>query len=171
MRMACLISALALVGAGSLGAQMHRQQGQGPGMGQGTGMGGMMMGPLATFRPFEPTALLEQADRLDLDDAQVTRLTTLRDSTERHVEAAHAPAQAAMQGIRRELEAETPDTATVHQLLSAHMIAMGNMQWARLEAALKAREVLTDDQRTIVEEMTSDTPGGMQHQHRGGRER
>jgi Spy/CpxP family protein refolding chaperone len=140
-------------------------------MGQGAGMGGMMMGPLATFRPFEPTALLAQADRLGLDEEQVNRLTVLRDSTERHVEAAHTPAQAAMQGMRRELEAETPDTATIHQLLSAHMIAMGNMQWARLEAALKAREVLTDDQRTIVEEMTSDAPGGMQHRHGGGRER
>jgi Spy/CpxP family protein refolding chaperone len=140
-------------------------------MGQGTGMGGMMMGSLATFQSFEPAALLEQADRLGLNDGQVTRLTALRDSTERHVEAAHAPAQAAMQGMRRELEAETPDTATVRQLLSAHVTAMGNMQWARLDAALKAREVLTDDQRTIIEEMTSDTPGGMQHQHRGGRGR
>jgi Spy/CpxP family protein refolding chaperone len=140
-------------------------------MGQGAGMGGMMMGPLATFRPFEPAALLEQADRLGLDEEQVARLTAVRDSTEQLVEAAHAPAQAAMQGMRRELEAETPDTATVHQLLSAHMIAMGNMQWARLEAALKAREVLTEDQRTIVGEMTSDTPGGMPHRHGGGRGR
>jgi Spy/CpxP family protein refolding chaperone len=134
-------------------------------------MGGMMVGPLATFRPYEPVALLEQADRLGLDDGQVARLTALRDSTEQRLEAAHAPAQAAMQGVRRALEAEAPDTAAVRRLLSAHMIAMGNMQWARLEAALNARQVLTHAQRTIIGEMTSDTPAGMQQRHRGGRGR
>jgi hypothetical protein len=170
MRIVTVLIALALTGATTLAAQMHGQQGRGPGQGQGAGMGGTMMGPLASFRPFEPAALLEQADRLGLDEEQVARLTALRDMAAQHLEDAHAPARAAMQGIRGELQAETPDTAVVRQLLSAHMIAMGNMQWTRLEAALQARALLTDDQRTMVGEVTDGTQGGMPRRHRGGRQ-
>lgn len=168
MRIAILVSTAALVSAASLSGQMHRQRDQGPAEGPGVRMGAMMIGPLARYRQFEPEALLEHADRIGLDDAQRAQLGALQEAAAQSLEDAHAPAQAAMQGLRRELEAEVPDTAAVRQLLSAHMIAMGNMQWARLEAALQARDVLTDEQRTIVLSLITDTSDGMQRRHRGG---
>jgi Spy/CpxP family protein refolding chaperone len=172
MRTVTCFILLGLVSAGSLDAQMHRQQGQGQGQARGGGMGAMMMmGPLADFLPFAPASLLEHADRLALSPDQIERLTALEKSAEQRLEHAHAPAQAAMQGVDRELEAEIPDTASVRQLLAAHMTAMGNMQWVRLQAALEARAILTPEQRTLVEETTAEAPGSMQHRHRSGQQR
>ncbi len=161
---------LGLVAAGGLSAQTRGQQGQGHGR-QGSMDGMMMMGPLAEFRPFAPANLLEQVDRLGLSSDQVEHLTALADSAAQDLEYAHAPAHAAMQGLERELAVDAPDTASVRQLLAAHVTAMGNMQWVQLEAALEARGLLTAEQRTMVVQMSTEAPGGMQHRHRGGQQR
>lgn len=170
MRIVTALTVLALWGAGSLSARMRRQQGPSPAQRGGTGMAGMTMGALASLRPFEPALLIDQAERLGLDGEQIARLTVLKEVGAQRLEDAHPPARAATLGVRRELAQETPDTATVRQLLTAHTIAMGNMQWARLEAALQGRAVLTDEQQAKVHEAIADSSGGMQHRDRGGRE-
>ena len=158
-----------LLGAAGLSGQMHREQGEA--QARGGGMGGMMMGPLGEFRAFAPISLLEHADRLSLRADQIERLTALAEAAEQQLEYAHAPAQAAMQGLGRELAADAPDTAFVRQMLTAHMTAMGNMQWARLQAALEARDLLDEEQRTLAAQLSSDTAGGGQHRHRGRQQR
>lgn len=117
-------------------------------MGQGMNMG---MGPLTRdLGPFAPSRLLGMADTLQLSVEQGERLAALVTESTAAEENAHAPAQAAMQQLRKLLTASTPDVPSMRALFQAHHTAMGNVQWIRAEAGLRAREVLTAEQRERV---------------------
>jgi Spy/CpxP family protein refolding chaperone len=190
MRAISLALVVGLIGAGSLQAQAHHQ-GHGPGreqpqgmMGSMGAMGGMrmmggtgamdgmqmmgMMGPMAEFASFAPGQILAHREQLELSDEQATALAALQEKTDMAAEDAHAPAHAAMEGLRQELEAETPNTERVRQLFTAHQTAMGNVQLIRLEAAIEARTLLTPEQRGMIKGMGMHGGPGMPHGHQGG---
>ena len=175
MRTIALVLVIGLLGRATLEAQAHHQ-GQGPARGQQQGMmGGMgtmngmgmmgMMGPMVDFASFAPGQILEHREHLELTDEQVTALTALRESSDRAVGDAHAPAHAAMQNLQQELEAEAPDLERVRQLFTAHQTAMGNVQLIRLEAAIEARALLTPEQRGMIKGMGMHGGSGMPRMH------
>lgn len=181
MRTVALALAIGLLGVGSLEAQEH-QHGQAPGRGQQPGMmggmgamGGMgmmegmgmmgMMGPMAELASFAPARILEHRGPLELTDEQVAALTTLQEETGKAAEDAHAPAHAAMEALQQEFKADAPDLDRVRQLFTAHQTAMGNVQLLRLEAALKAKTLLTPEQRGIVKGLGMHDGPGMPHGH------
>ncbi len=160
MRMSLHVAALVLVaGVTPVMAQQHQhkttpppagehQMPAGMMMGQGMNMG---MGPLTRdLGPYAPSRLLGMADTLRLSAEQVNHLTTLATESKAAEENAHAPAHAAMQQLRKVLAVDSPDIPTLQALFQAHHTAMGNVQWVRAEAALKAREMLTAEQRGRV---------------------
>lgn len=175
MRTVALALAIGLLGVGSLEAQGH-QHGQAPGRGQQPGMmGGMgmmegmgmlgMMGPMAELASFAPARILEHRGPLELTGEQVTALTTLQEETKEATEDAHAPAHAAMEALQQELQGDAPDLDRVRQLFTAHQTAMGNVQLLRLEAALKAKALLTPEQRGIIKGLGMHDRPGMPHGH------
>ncbi len=154
----CVATLLVVAGVAPVMAQQHRHQGapagtesQRPGegmMGQGMNMG---MGPLTRdLGSYAPSRLLGMADTLQLSAEQVEHLTTLVTESTAAEEHAHAPAHAAMQQLRKLLAAGAPDIPTMRALFQAHHTAMGNVQWIRAEAGLKARAFLTPEQRKRV---------------------
>ena len=138
------------------------------GMGMGMGMG--ITGPMARTMAFTPGHLLDHKDILGLSEAQVTRLTELRDATQRAHAARHELAQRQMRDVAR--FAESGDTAALRVAFGAHHEAMGGAHWAMLKAAVEARAVLTDAQRTLVagwgDDMGRHHAGGHHDGHRPG---
>jgi len=96
---------------------------------------------------FAPEHLLAHKDDLKLTDAQVAKLTTLRDG----VKAAHDAAMTDMRTHGEELAsawaAATVDTARLKPHFQAMQAAMAKAHWAMIAAAAQARAVLTDVQR------------------------
>ncbi|HEX9164439.1 MAG TPA: hypothetical protein VF862_00910 [Gemmatimonadales bacterium] len=163
-----LISAalVAVLMAPAAQAQQHQHgqpqgQGQKPQMGQhqmggmqgGMQMGGGLPGPLRSLAPYAPDHILKMKEMLELSADQEKQLTTLAEWAKQAGEQAHAPAEAAMQGLRTEMGKPAPDQDAMRSYVVAHATAMGNMQWVRAEAALKAKALLTESQRKHVEEM------------------
>lgn len=167
-RTATLISILTLAAA-PLAAQAHtgheapQPPRQGGMMGGGMQMGGGEgpMGPLtAQFGKYAPDAVLAMKDHLSLTTQQETALAALVEEEKKAVADAHHPAHAAHMELRKLQVADQPDPAAMRQFFLAHHTAEGNMQWLRVEVALKARALLTPAQRTHVEQMGG---GGMKH--------
>lgn len=127
---------------------------QGRGM-QGGGMGPQLPGPLQRYGAFAPAKVLEMKAMLELGTDQVAAITALVASSQAAGDAAHEPAMAAMQSLRAELAKPSPDKEAIRRSLVAHATAMGNMQWAQLDAALQVEALLTPSQRKHVEEMGS----------------
>lgn len=162
-RTTVMITCLALA-ASPLLAQGHEGHGaaQPPRQGMGMmGQGGMQMGggdeamgPLTgRFGKYAPKAILEMRAHLALTEEQVAKLNALMEEEASAVRMAHEPAHAAHMELRKLEGAEAPDLDAMRQFFMAHHTAEGNMQWARVTIALKARALLTAGQRTHVEQM------------------
>jgi Spy/CpxP family protein refolding chaperone len=175
--------ALALAVAAPLAAQqpdsakgwpMRRGEGmEGPGM-----MGHMMemsdlTGPMTRGMVYSPAHLLAHRDALHLTDAQVAKLTTLRDAAQASHDAAMAEMRTHGKALATALAAPAPDTAQMKPHFQAEGAAMMQAHWAMLSAAAQARAVLTDTQRARVEgwadameqmmPMMHRMPGAMMH--------
>lgn len=154
-----IVVGILLAGGTPLAAQQHHQEmdkGQGkPAMcaeGCCAGMdmqGGGMMGAVMNFAPDQ---LLKQSTKLGLTADQTARLTALRDATAKAADAAHEPAMAANQSMMKAMQETPADTAAIHGYFAAHHRAMENMMWIRMNAAMQAKEMLTEKQRGLVKE-------------------
>ncbi len=169
MRSLIAAAAALTLAAAPLAAQAHtgheapQPPRQGGMMGGGMQMGGGEgpMGPLtAQFGKYAPDAVLAMKDHLALTAQQETALAALVEEEKKAVADAHHPAHAAHMELRKLQVADQPDPAAMRQFVLAHHTAEGNMQWLRVEVALKARALLTPAQRTHVEQMGG---GGMKH--------
>lgn len=160
---AVILTTLAVALAAPAGAQQqqhqHGQQGQGQQpmmqqqMGGGMQGGGNLPGPLRGFAAYAPDKVLAMKEMLSLTADQEAALTKLVGTGKAAVDEAHAPAMAAMRSLRAEMEKPSPDPETMRAFVVAHATAEGNMQWARVEAAMKAKALLTEAQRHHIESM------------------
>jgi hypothetical protein len=151
-----LATGLAMLLAAVPAAAQHQGHGQEQqGQMQGRMGGGMQggMGPLSgQLGRYAPTHLLKMKEMLTLTAEQVAELTAIQAAAKQAEDEAHAPAHAAGQSLRKALT-DGADAATLKQYFQAHHTGMGNVQWARVEAAMQARAVLTEAQRGHVEGM------------------
>lgn len=161
-----MILALAAALTVPAAAQSHEghQMGQRPAAQTPRGgmqMGGMQMGgealpgPVRRYGAFAPAKVLEMKAMLSLSAEQETAISALAASSKQAGDLAHEPAMTAMRNLRAEMNKATPDKGAIRQFLVAHATAMGNMQWAQLDAAMQAEALLTPAQRKHVEEMGS----------------
>lgn len=165
-----LLGALALLAASPLAAQRpdstmrhHPMRGdsvwhRGPGMMAPM----MMMGGSA----YAPERLLAQNGGLTLTAQQITALTSLRDATERDIKADMDKAKAHGDELRTALQAGTDTSAIKMHFLAAHQ-AMGDAQLARMVASVRAKGLLTDAQRKLVDSTSSRMRRGMMMRMRG----
>jgi hypothetical protein len=82
----------------------HQMDGMQGGMQGGMQMGGGLPGPLRELVPFAPDNVLKMKDMLELSADQEKQLTELAARAKKAGDEAHAPAEAAMQGLRTEME-------------------------------------------------------------------
>lgn len=165
--------ALLLAPAG-LSAQQHQHRGgdttqRGMMMGQGQGMmgEGMMMAGMA-IRGFAPEKLLAQRADLGLTDEQAKQLEQLQADAKRAHDEAMASHDKYRDQMTKAMADDLPDPTVIHGLMAGAHTSMGEAHWAEMQAALKAMQVLTEDQRAQVRKTQ---PGmGMQHRHGQGRQ-
>ncbi len=166
------LTALGLLLAIPLAAQQKdsvKVQPRGPGMGMGMGMGmqghpmmqGMddMMAPMMGIMVYMPEHLLARKDDLKLTADQVTKLTALQDQSK----AAH---QALMGAMKPHFDAMNAafakgDTAGAQMHVNEAHEAMGKTHASMIGVASQARAVLTDAQRTQVDQWGKDMQGKM----------
>jgi len=165
------MKALALVivlaaAATPLAAQQHpahRPMAQGMAMHDDM-MPGMdsMMAPMMRAMATAPEHLLHEREALHLTSDQVAELTTLRDAAKAAHDAAAQQATMHLGEMQQAMQAAAPDTATVKAHMDAAHRFMGEAMWAMMRAAAQGRALLTDAQRTQVDEMAK-RPMRMQH--------
>lgn len=114
----------------------------------GPGQGQMRQrDPMAAFGRFAPQHLLERRGLLELSDEQAQRLGALTQP----VREAHEKAQATVQERREHLieawQADQPDPGLIRSHAQAIMQAHQAAQLAAIEAAARAKAVLSDEQR------------------------
>jgi LTXXQ motif family protein len=153
------IVALAL--AAPLAAQQPDTARWHPGMPMGHGMmgpgmmmerhEGPMMGVALRVMVFTPAHLLLRKDELKLTDAQVAKLTALRDHAKTARDAAMADIATHRKALTSLLETAAPDTTQLKPHFLAIEAAMTKDHWATLAAATQARGLLTDVQRARVD--------------------
>lgn len=142
------------------GAPMMRE-GHGmmePGM---AAMMAMMMPDMA----YDPAHLLALNGELSLTAQQITSLTALRDAAKRTHDAAMDKAKAHLDELRSALDAAAPDTVAIRTHFLAAHDAMGQAHVAMLIANARAKALLTDAQRSQVQQMRH---GMMEGRRRGG---
>ncbi len=136
------------------GRMTHGEMGAMQGQDHMAGMMGQMMemmGPMMRSMAFAPDHLLARKDALALTPQQVTRLTALRDATQKTHDAAHTEMQMHMGEMAKAMEAAAPDTVQVKTHFQAAQAAMGRAHWSMLSAAAQARAILNDAQRGRVD--------------------
>jgi hypothetical protein len=169
MRRTLALVAIVFAAGSGLAAQephpdsAHHDMMMGPGKHGMMGMMGMqqgMMGPGMKLMVFAPDHLLAHKDSLGLSPQQIARLTALRDAAE----ATHGAAMKEAEAHMAELDVVT-DTAALKTHFGAAHAAMGRAHWAMLSAAVQARAVLTDAQRTKIQ-VWSDSMQAWMQRHR-----
>jgi Spy/CpxP family protein refolding chaperone len=172
MRSLVAVAAAVVLIAAPLAAQGHGGHQPTPpaaGTAQGGMMGGGMQmgggeGPMgvltAQFGKYAPDGVLGMKEHLALSADQEAQLAALVEEGKKAETDAHMPAHAAHMELRKLQAADQPDPAAMREFFMAHHTAEGNMQWLRVEIAIKARALLTPTQRTHVEQASA---GGMKH--------
>jgi uncharacterized membrane protein len=175
MRRSMIFGAAALVAATALSVGAQQQERHHGAMGsqdsmmshmhgmQGGMMQGGMMGMMQTMHP-GPGMILGAADQLELTPEQKERLTALRDGMQsahrEHMQAAMASHQAAASA----LEGDSPDLDVYRAQLETAAGQMVAMHVSVARAALEAREILSAEQRSQLENAVS----MMRHMHGNG---
>jgi hypothetical protein len=156
-RAAVALGLLAFVLAGPVLAQQgrHGRMGQMGMMGQ---MGQMEM--MAGVSGFQPAALLERGEELSLTEEQRASLTGIRDEAAEARERAQADHDSYRTRLHEALMAAEPDVEQLRGLFQGAHGFMGLVRWADIEAAMKAKALLSDEQRSLVEATTPAPPGG-----------
>ena len=160
----CLCSMAAPLTAQDTTRPQRPGPGYGPGPRAGMGYGHMydmmpmmqeMMGPMMHVMAYTPQHLLALKDSLKLTGDQVTKLTTIQNSTRSGHDAAAAEAKTHMDAVSQAFKTAAPDTTALRPHFEAAHAAMGKAHWVMVAAAAQARAVLTDTQRQKVEAWVS----------------
>lgn len=112
--------------------------------------------------PFDPARLLARKEALGLSAQQVAQLTALENNAKPGMTAAVQQIKSERAAIAAGLNAAAPDTVQLKRHYEALPTAAGNARWARVSASLKARAVLTEEQRGNVRGW-ADLRGGRWH--------
>jgi hypothetical protein len=144
IRTPVLMTTLALLSSSVAVAQQqqHRHQGRGM-MGQGAGM-------MTHIDRFRPANVLLQKESLSLSRTQIEKLTDLENGAAKTREAALAGHEQNRGQLMGALAAPAPDPMAVRGYFDAAHASMGAAHWADIDAALKAMQILTDEQRHMV---------------------
>jgi len=153
--MAMIMALVAVPAAAQQGGGMGGgRMGQMGGTEMGGGQGEQAMGPLtAQFGKYAPAAVLEVKAHLALTADQEAKLTALVEEGKKAETDAHMPAHAAHMELNKAMATEPLDLEKAKAMFLAHHNAEGNMQWIRVSNAMKAKALLTDAQRTMIESM------------------
>lgn len=100
--------------------------------------------------PFDPARLLARKDALGLSTQQVAQLTALETNAKPGMTAALQQIRTERAAIAAGLNAAARDTVQLKRQYEALQTAAGNAHWARVSTSLKARAVLTEEQRGKV---------------------
>jgi Spy/CpxP family protein refolding chaperone len=159
---------LMMLGTTPAAAQMGGMRGQLPdsvpsrAMGQGLMMGGMMgqgmmgsgmmtmmgqgMGVMATGGP-GPVTLLRMREVLELTEEQIERLEAVQERFRRNTASHVSTMTSSHQAAAQALEGDVPDLEAYQQRLQAQANISVQFHVAMAQAAMGAREVLTQEQR------------------------
>lgn len=124
------------------GMMMMRGRMGGPG-------GGPMMG--GAGMAYSPARLLALNGELSLTAQQITALTALRDAAKKSRDGAMDKIKTHMDELRTALDAATPDTTAIRTHFLAAHDAMGQAHLAMLITNARAKALLTDAQRGMLE--------------------
>jgi Spy/CpxP family protein refolding chaperone len=113
-------------------------------------MGPMSEPGFAVAVVFQPSRLIDRREMLGLTPDQVARLEALAQEVRQARERADTTARAQHQRLRELWNAPTPDPAQIRSAAQAAMQTRQAAALAALEAAAKARAVLTPEQRGRV---------------------
>ncbi|MBI3982760.1 MAG: Spy/CpxP family protein refolding chaperone [Gemmatimonadetes bacterium] len=129
-------------------------------------MGDMAMAQVAVF---QPARLIDRREVLALTPDQVSRLEALAQEARQARERADTTARTQNQRLRELWNAPTPDVAQLRSLAQAAMQARQAAALASLEAAAKAKAILTPEQRGRVAGWADAARMRMQQPMRPGR--
>jgi len=122
---------------------------------QGMGMMDSMMAPMMHSMATAPERLLVRQAALHLTSDQVSQLTALRDAARPARDSAAQQAMMHLREMDEVMHAAAPDTAAVRHHFEAALQYMGQAHMVTLDAAARARALLTDDQRKEVDTAAS----------------
>ncbi len=132
--------------------------------GQGVERGGMddmmpmmreMMAPMMRVIAYTPDHLLAHKDSLQLTSDQVSKLTAIQGTAKSAHDAAATDFKTHMDALSQAFQTASPDTAALRPHFEEAHTAMGKAHWAMLAAAAQARAVLTDAQRSKIDNWIS----------------
>ena len=143
-----------------------------PGMMRGGMMSGGMMG-MGSGMPalrsvmrrvlmFQPKAVLDRAESLDLTKSQETRLKKLLESAESRTATDDSMIRADMRALAREFDNAAASSKTVKKLVDRIHSRMSELQAAAITDALAVRSELSPSQRERVVAGHHGTMGGVQ---------
>ncbi len=164
------IAAMATVVMTVLAANVaEAQHPRSAGAGEMGGQRGMMQHARGRRTPFSPGHLLRRSAPLELNEDQIAELTELRDGLEAAGREAHSGRSGTQSRMRELMGSDEPDLNAIREEFMSNHAALGEFQWARIEAGVNARNLLTDEQRGRVQGWGEARGGNRGHQMRGGR--
>ena len=146
------------------GQRQRAGMGQRGARGQGMERGGMddmmpmmreMMAPMMRVMAYTPEHLLSRKDSLQLTSDQVRKLTAIQGAAKSAHDAAASDFKTHMGALSQAFQSASPDTTALRPHFEAAHAAMGKAHWAMLTAAAQARAVLTDAQRSKIDNWLS----------------
>ena len=114
-----------------------------------------MMAPIMRIVAFTPDHLLDHKDSLQLTADQVAKLTSIRDAAKAAHDAAAADVKTHLGAAAQAFQTAAGDTTALRAHFDEAHAAMGKAHWAMLAAAAQARAVLTDAQRSKIDNWIS----------------
>lgn len=135
------------------------------------GQRGVMQHPGVSGIPFAPGHLLHRSEPLELTEGQIAELTGLRDGLEAAGREARSGRSERQSRMHELLGSDDPDLSAIREEFTRNHTALGEFQWARIEAGVNARSLLTDEQRGRVQGWGQARRGNGGRQMRGGRSR
>jgi len=111
-----------------------------------------MMAPMMSAMAYAPDHLLDRKEALKLTAQQITRLTSLQDGARKAHEQCASDVKPHLEAIGQAMRVPAVDTVALKQHFDAAHVAMGKGHWAMFGFAMQARAVLTEEQRTQVDQ-------------------
>ncbi len=100
---------------------------------------------------FGPGLLLRRSEALELNESQIAELTGLRDGLEAAGREANTGRADHRDRMYELLSADTPNLNEIREEFARTHATMSQFQWAQIEAGVNAKNLLTDEQRGIVQ--------------------
>lgn len=115
-----------------------------------------MMAPMMGVMAYAPDHLLDRRESLKLTAQQITRLTSLQDAAKKAHEQCAADAKPHLEAITQGLRVGAVDTVALKQHFDGAHAVMAKGHWAMFGFAVQARALLTDEQRTQVDQWSKE---------------